>query len=129
MRHQPGRLLSGPGQDHAAGAVRDDDHRVHGAELFDLGDEQFAGLAKVDAGRRGGLGGQQGSVEGPAGEGGRAAGARPGCIAWRTLRGTSSLGKKPALTTLSSEISPAEGHARATASNQGKPENEAGTRA
>jgi len=55
--------------------------------------------------------------------------ARPGCIAWRTLRGTSSLGKKPTLTTLNSEIGPAEGYAVATASNQGRPGNEAGTRA
>jgi hypothetical protein len=55
--------------------------------------------------------------------------ARPGRIARRTLRGTSSLEKKLTLTTVNSEIGPAEGHARATASNQSRPENEAGTRA
>ena len=77
MSHQGGGLLGGPGQDCAARAVRDDDHRVAGAELFDLGDEQLAGLVEADVGHRRGLAGQQAGVEGPAGEGRRVPGAQP----------------------------------------------------
>jgi hypothetical protein len=77
VSHQGGGLLGGPGQDSAACAVRDDDHRVPGAELFDLGDEQLAGLVEADVGDRRGLAGQQAGVEGPAGEGRRVPGAQP----------------------------------------------------
>ena len=55
--------------------------------------------------------------------------SRTGCIAWRTPCGTSSLEKKPAMTTLNGESGPRRGYACATASDRSRPENEAGTRA
>ena len=69
VSHQGGGLLGGPGQDCAARAVRDDDHRVPGAELFDLGDEKLAGLVEADVGRRRGksLLASRAGVEGPCG--------------------------------------------------------------
>jgi len=55
--------------------------------------------------------------------------SRTGCIAWRTPCGTSSLEKKPTMTTLNGESGPRRGYACATASDRSRPENEAGTRA